>query len=242
MILLDWTRMGKTYCLAGVILDDLDLRVVRPLLWRGRAAPVRNIGWSPLQFDGHTRWELIELVGARAAAPDPPHHEDVWVRDLRLTGKLATPEQRRLILAATAAVGGPLFGAGLEPTRTAAYLQPGAGKRSLATAVVPAGDLRFGASWRDGADEPDIRVTFPVAELGERVLPVKDHHLLTRAQRAGADLDRQLAALREAVRGMGERVAVRLGLSRPFQYHDGQGAALCWLMADGFFSLADPQP
>jgi hypothetical protein len=41
------------------------------------------------------------------------------------------------------------------------------------------------------------------------------------------------------VQQMGETVAVRLGLSRPFA-SQGQ-PPLCWLMANGFFSLDDPQ-
>ena len=44
----------------------------------------------------------------------------------------------------------------------------------------------------------------------------------------------------DAVQQMGDPVAVRLGLSRAFQ--GGAGNAACWLMADGFFSLKDPQP
>ena len=44
---LDWTRIGHTYCLAGVIVKDGRLRVVRPLPARSREGPVRNVGWSP---------------------------------------------------------------------------------------------------------------------------------------------------------------------------------------------------
>ena len=71
MILLDWTRMGKTYCVAGVVLDNGRYRVVRPLLAKNRAAPVRNIGWSPWQLDGHARWEVFELIGPDPAEPQP---------------------------------------------------------------------------------------------------------------------------------------------------------------------------
>ena len=38
------------------------------------------------------------------------------------------------------------------------------------------------------------------------------------------------------------QVPGRLGLSRPFQATPGRGEGVCWLMADGFFSLTDPQP
>jgi hypothetical protein len=44
MILLDWTRMGKSFCLAGVVAEGRELRVVRPLLKCGWEAPVRNVG------------------------------------------------------------------------------------------------------------------------------------------------------------------------------------------------------
>lgn len=242
MILLDWTRMGKTYCLAGAVLDDLELHIVRPLQWHLRA-PERKTGWSPYLLDGHTRWEVFELEGVRPAPPEPPHLEDVWVRSLRPLNKLATAEQRRTILAATAAAAtGPVFGAPLTATRACAYLSPGCGERSLATLVVPARAVRFGTAWREGSDTPDFRVKLPLAEFGERLLAVKDHHLLSRAERAGADLDAQIAALQGAVSAMGTHVAVRLGLSRPYLAADDRGPALCWLMADGFFSPTDPQP
>jgi len=243
MILLDWTRMGKTYCLAGVVVDDLDVRVVRPLRVQFRDAPVRNVGWSPFLVDGHQRWEVVELVGAVPAEPQPPHLEDVWVRELRWRGRMVAPKERRRLLAATAtASNGSLFGEVFTATRTGAYLTPGAGERSLATVVVPARAVSFGACWREGAAEPDVRVKLPVPGLGERALAVKDHHLLLRAAQAEPNLDRQTALLDDLVRQMGEQVAVRLGLSRSFQNTDGPAsAAACWLMADGFFSLSDPE-
>src|SRR5689334_21639566 len=83
MILLDWTRMGKAYCLAGVVVEGQFVRTVRPLLTKYRDAPVRNVGWSPFLIDGHQRWEVFELVGPEPAEPQPPHVEDVWVRTLR---------------------------------------------------------------------------------------------------------------------------------------------------------------
>src|SRR5262245_44897810 len=103
--------MGKLYCLAGVVIDDLDVRVVRPLWVKHRDAPVRNVGWSPYQLDGHQRWEMFELVGTEPAAAQPPHLEDCWVRTLRPTGHSAPPELRRAILAATMVKAGePVFG------------------------------------------------------------------------------------------------------------------------------------
>jgi hypothetical protein len=243
LILLDWTRMGKTYCLAGVVLDDLDVRIVRPLPARNRTDDVRKWGWSPYLLDGHGRWALFELIHPEPAAAEAPHTEDVWVRELRPLRRSASPEQRRAILAATAATnGGPLFGESLTATRTSAYLRPGTGARSLATVLVPSRRIAFDACRRDGADEPDFRVKLPLADLGERVLAVKDHHLLLRAQQAGPGLDDQLDRMRALVRGMGEQVAVRLGLSRAFHNEHSAAAPACWLMADGFFSLADPQP
>src|SRR5438067_2281694 len=103
MILLDWTRMGKTYCIAGVVLDDPDdlaVRIVRPLPVRHREADVRKWGWSKYQFDGHKRWEIFELAGAQEARTHPPHTEDIWVRELRHL-RDSTPADRRRILAAT---------------------------------------------------------------------------------------------------------------------------------------------
>ena len=41
---------------------------------------------------------------------------------------------------------------------------------------------------------------------------------------------------------MGEEVVVRLGPSRAFPPGVGCGPACCWLLADGFFSLTDPEP
>jgi len=242
MILLDWTRMGKTFCLAGVVFQGGQYRVVRPLRARNHDAEVRKAGWSAYQLHGHTRWEVFELIGPRPAPPAPPHLEDFWVRDLRPRGRFATPDERRAILAATAIrAGEPLFGVPLASTRTAGYLQPGSGQRSLATLVVCSGQIAFGGSCRTKEGEPDLRVKLPIPELGERVLPFKDHPLRSRVEQTGAALKGQLAHLQTMVRTMGEQVAVRLGLSRPFQPEDGLEPPRCWLMADGFFSLSDPQ-
>src|SRR5439155_17612823 len=127
-----------------------------------------------------------------------------------------------------------LFGAPLLTTRFAAYLPPGTGRRSLTTIIVPSDEVSFSFSRREGAPEPDIRVMLPVPPMGERLLIVKDHHLLRRAEESSSDPVRQIATLNTAVMQMGERVAVRLGLSRPFQ-SDARQPAMCWLMADGFF-------
>ena len=32
MVLVDWTRMGKFYCLAGAVVQEGKVRIVRPLL------------------------------------------------------------------------------------------------------------------------------------------------------------------------------------------------------------------
>jgi hypothetical protein len=241
MVLLDWTRMGRQYCLAGALFVGGQFRVVRPLPARNRQAPVRNVGWSPFLFDGRARWEVFELLHPEPATAQPPHLEDVWVQGLRPLNRSASPAHRRAILQATLTPPDqPLFGSPLKPTRTAASLEPNAGARSLAGVVVPAGAVTFSAAWRDGAGGPDFRVTLPVPSLGERILPVKDHFLLRQAELAGAGAEAPVRALGRAVRQMGEQVVVRLGLSRP--YPPGRPDAACWLMADGFFSLLDPQP
>jgi hypothetical protein len=241
MILVDWTRMGRTYCLAGAVFQDKQWRIVRPLLTKFREGPVRNVGWSASLMDGHARWEILELIGPQPAVPEPPHLEDLWVRALRSRNASASREQRRAILAATATVPNePIFGLDLAATRTAAYLRPGTGKRSLATLVVPSNRLRIAAAWRDGCFEPDVRVELPLPDLGTRWLPVKDHHLLLKAERATSDVQQRIEILNRAVQQMGEQVAVRLGLSRSFQGRADQPGS-CWLMVDGFFSLSDPQ-
>src|SRR3954462_4487621 len=112
MVLLDWTRMGRTYCLAGAVIEAGAVRIVRPLLTKYHDAPVRNVGWSAYLLDGHSRWEIFELLGPQPALAEPPHVEDVWVRALRSRHRLASPGQRREILAATAAEPGEAaFGA-----------------------------------------------------------------------------------------------------------------------------------
>lgn len=243
MTLLDWTRMGRSYCLAGAINTAGSFAVVRPLLVRARAAPVRNVGWPSYLLDGHARWEVFDLLGPAAAAAEAPHLEDLWVRALQPKRSMASLGQRREILHATrAAPGEPLFGAPLTLTRATAYLPSGTGRRSLATVVVPTTGIHFSALHREGTEDPDVRVTLPVPDLAGRSLPVKDHHLLCRAELASDHLDGRVKALERAVRQMGEQVAVRLGLSRAFDGGGGQGEVACWLMADGFFSLTDPQP
>src|SRR5438874_883027 len=138
MILLDWTRMGKSYCLAGVVRRDGGCRVVRPLLARDRDEPLRTVGWSSYLLDGHARWEIFELIGPRETVAEPPHLEDLWVRTIRPQRQVAPPAWRREILSATTAgCGEAVFGTPLTMTRAAAYLQPGTGRRSLATIVVP---------------------------------------------------------------------------------------------------------
>lgn len=242
MVLLDWTRMGKCYCLAGVVPQDNRLRVVRPLPARQRDAPVRNVGWSPFLMDGHSRWELFELIGTVPAEPMLPHVEDLWVQSLKPRRLLASPAQRRAILQATRTPPEkPWFGAALTTTRSAAYLIPGLGERSLTSVLVPARAIHFTASWREGTVEPDYRVTLDVGELQGRSLPVKDHFLLRRAEAASSEIHGRIRELTLAVQQMGESVAVRLGLSRGFQSTPGRRDSECWLMADGFFSSNDPQ-
>jgi hypothetical protein len=242
MVLLDWTRMGKSYCLAGVVIEEGRLRVVRPLLARNYHLPLRNVGWSAYLLDGRSRWEVLELVGPTPAQPEPPHLEDVWVRELRPRHCLAPPEQRRAILEALVAEAAEdPFGAPLLTMRAGAYLAPGQGRRSLATLEVPGERIRFTAARRDGAAEADIRVTLGVPPLEDRLLPVKDHLLLLAAERSATTLSEEVQALHWAVEQMGAQVVVRLGLSRAFATRSQEGLGWCWLMADGFLSLAGPQ-
>jgi hypothetical protein len=242
MVLLDWTRMGRLYCLAGVVAENGAYRVLRPLLSRFKAAPVRNAGWSPWLLDGHRRWEIFELIAPEPAEVQPPHVEDVWVRAMRSRRVLAPTDRRRQILEATTpGKEQSIFGIPLTCTRSAVYLRPGVGQRSLVTLAVPADKISFTAVRRQGAPEIDFRASLVLPEAGERLLPVKDHCLLQAAGAAGKTLDEQLAFLNETVRRLGDPVAVRVGLSRAFQSSPDRPGQ-CWLMADGFFSFSDPQP
>src|SRR5262249_32548870 len=158
------TRMGHTFCLAGAVVGESGVRIVRPLCNRHRDAPVRNVGWSPWMLDGHARWEILELIDPQAAPAEPPHLEDLWVRALRPRRRVATLEQRRQILAATARRDGePAFGVPLRATRAAAYLHAGEGHRSLTTIVLPRESIAFTAASRCGRAEPDyrVRITLP---------------------------------------------------------------------------------
>lgn len=262
-VLLDWTRMGKGYCLAGAVLDATDMRIIRPLSihdQRGgsslggllslirsffvRDLPPegdRSVSWPAYLLTGRSRWEVLDLVSPRPATPQCPHLEDTWVRSLRPCKRLATPEQRRTILKATAApTAGALFGAPLRVAGSKTLLLPGEGERSLSTLLVPAGQIGFHSNRRARESaQASRRVDLPFPDLGLRTLPVTDHHLLTWAEQQAQRSGDQAEALNDLVRQMGETVAVRLGLSRPFA---GEGQPVCWLLANGFFSLTDPQP
>jgi hypothetical protein len=241
LILIDWTRMGHVYCLAGAIVQGGQYRIIRPLPARARKSPVPNQGWSPFLMEGHTRWEVLELVRPVPGPQAPPHLEDVWVQELKSCRRLASRDDRRAILQVTLTPpGAPLFGVALEASYAGSYLPPGQGERSLTSAIVPSAEIHFTAVSRGGAAQPDFRVSLPLPELDRRILPVKDHFLLCRAEKASKDIGDQVRFLTEAVRQMGPQVFVRLGLSRSFPTADGQPGR-CWLMADGFFSLDDPQ-
>jgi hypothetical protein len=243
MVLLDWTRMGSVFCLAGIVCERNHLRVVRPLPLYGRDALVRNVGWPADFLHGRCRWEVFELVGPASPEPQPPHLEDVWVQTLRPRQRMAPPDLRRSILQAThAPEDRPLFGAPVTETRSSAFLPPGTGCRSLVSITVPAGQIAFTVAQRDGSAEPDYRVTLPVRGREGRILSVKDHFLLQRVELASPALEGRRRALDLAVRLMGPQVVVRVGLSRPFQATPGRAPCACWLMADGFFSPTDPQP
>jgi hypothetical protein len=243
LILLDWTRMGKTYCLAGVVHQDGQYRVVRPMPRSNHPLPVRNIGWSPYQMDGRQRWQIFELVGPEKAPPLAPHLEDVWVRELRTNGQLADPDTRRAILENTAVGDGqPLFGAPFLCPNGKAYLHPGTGSRSLVTVFVPRDRIAFTVQRKPGIGDLFYRVKLSVPGLQDYLLPLKDHFLIERVRRIATTVEGQWQALTSLVGEMGERVAVRVGLSRAYSATGKDEDAVCWLMADGFFSITDPQP
>jgi hypothetical protein len=193
-------------------------------------------------MDGHSRWEVFELIDPKPAEPSPPHLEDMWVRSMKSRRRLADTSLRRAILQATQVQPGePWFGASLTTTRSAAYLAPRTGQRSLVSLVVPSHAIRFTVSWREGTAEPDCRASLAVAELQGRTLPVKDHFLLRRAELASSAPEGRIQALTFALAQMGGDVAVRLGLSRSFLATPFRTESACWVMADGFFSFNDPQ-
>ncbi len=244
-ILCDWTRMGRAYCLAGAVFSAGGWSVVRPLQHRRGQVEVRNVGWSPYLLDGHCRWEVFDLVGLTTPPRELPHVEDVWVRGMSPLRRSATPAQRRAILQAGLRPDGEaLFGQGMTTTRTSAYLEPGTGDRSLATIVVDRRSLHFSGLAREGRAAPEYRVTLDVPGLGTRSLPIVDHFLQRAAEEAGPEMPTRLREIERVVGQMGERVAVRLGLTRAFAPAGAtqQAVRACWLMADGFFNFDDPQP
>jgi hypothetical protein len=155
IILLDWTRMGHSYCLAGAVIEAGQIRIVRPIPTDSGNNPRGNNGWSPYLMDGHSRWEVFEMVRPVPVLPLAPHLEDVHVQALKPCGRLATMEQRRAILQATLTPHGePFFG--IELLRSPGgcyYLEPGTGQRSLTSVEVPAAEVSFTAVRRD--DQPD---------------------------------------------------------------------------------------
>ena len=120
LILLDWTRMGKCFCLAGVVVNGSQLYIVRPLPINQRGSPSLKLGWSSHLFAGHERWQVFEMVGPESAGAPPPHVEDVWVQELRPRNRSAPVELRRAILTATAQNNEPLFGTTLLASRATA--------------------------------------------------------------------------------------------------------------------------
>lgn len=245
MILCDWTRMGRAYCLTGAVNAGGGWTMVRPILHKRGPAPVRNVGWSAYLLDGHCRWEVFDLVGLTSPPREPPHVEDVWVRGIRPLKRMATPAQRRAILEADIRPADVLlFGQTFSTSRVSAWLEAGTGDRSLTTVVVDRRSLAFSGVQREGRAGPDYRVTLDVPGLGSRCLPVVDHFLLKSAELAGEEMPSRLRELERLIGQMGERIAVRLGLTRPYAPNGTSqpAARVCWLMADGFFSMDDPQP
>src|ERR1700733_13817365 len=155
--------MGRIYCLAGAIVQAGHIRIVRPLPARSRNSPLPNNGWSPFLMDGHSRWEVFEMVHPVPALSMAPHLEDVWVQALRSHGRAASSEHRRAILQAVLPPADkPLFGVELTQLHGCCWLEPGAGERSLTTVVLPSADVQFTALWREGAGDPDYRVRLPL--------------------------------------------------------------------------------
>src|SRR5262245_57352930 len=86
------------------------------------------------------------------------------------------------------------------------HLDPETGTRSLASLLLTPQDVEFSACSRTGAAEPDIRVKIAAAGLQDRTIPVKDHFLLSDAEKATSDLEGQLRSLSAAIVAMGPQV------------------------------------
>ena len=103
------------------------------------------------------------------------------------------------------------------------------------------GRIRFEGSQRLGTAAPDMRVWLPIPGLGDRLLSVKDHHLLGKTDSAGDNPGERAKMLNLLIQQMGKQIAVRVGLSRAFSSRADGSQRFCWLMAAGFSSLDDPQ-
>jgi hypothetical protein len=199
--------------------------------------------WSPFQLDGHSRWEVFEVIAPEPAPPQAPHLEDAWVISLRSRHGLATSGQRRAVLQATLVPEGqPLFGAALRRDKQKAYLLANEGSRSLTSVAVRQKQIELFVERSAYKPEAVYRVRLHIPELDGLVIPFKDHFLLGRAEQASPTEAGRLRALQQAITQMGETVIVRLGVSRPYVHARSSSLPVCWLMADGFFSLSDPQP
>jgi hypothetical protein len=244
LVLVDWTQMGDFYCLAGAISQRGSICFVRPLPIRTRKSSSTFNGWPAPRIDGHMRWEVFDMIDPSPEQALPPHLEDAWVRDLRPCRKSVTAEWRRAILeAGVAQPDTPIFGVELKQLPSGScYLDPNTGNRSLATVMLPSAELQFTAHQCDGADASNNRyhVRLNLPGHSAAILAVKDYLLLRQAREYSTNLDSQVSFLNEAVRQMGARICVRLGLARPVSLATGQPGR-CWLMADGFFSPDDPQ-
>src|SRR5262245_16634974 len=60
MILLDWTRMGKTFCVAGLVAEGSEWRTVRPMPIEfhstTRPGASRNVGWFSQRRRSPSGW------------------------------------------------------------------------------------------------------------------------------------------------------------------------------------------
>jgi len=130
----------------------------------------------------------------------------------------------------------------LRRDKQKAYLLPSEGSRSLTSVAVRQKQIEMLVERRDYKPDANYRVRLHVPELEGLVIPFKDHFLLRRAEEAAPTDAGRLDALKAAVARMGEPVLVRVGVSRPYAHPGSSSLPVCWLMADGFFSLSDPQP
>src|SRR5438034_10506500 len=59
MVLLDWTRMGRSFCVAGAAFPDTHYRLVRPLWANTGQAPVGRVRSTASRLERPVGWDIL---------------------------------------------------------------------------------------------------------------------------------------------------------------------------------------